>query len=416
MSLIRKLYPAVFALSLFLAAPPHSNAQVSRVVTLADSLAGAVGGMVVDRLGTVYSADFRNSVWKITADGEVSLYASGFYGTSGMAIDRQGRIYQASFNGNYVSRIERSGQHQIIATEGLNGPVGVAVSQEGDLFVNNCSANSISHFNAEGHSRVFAESDLFNCPNGLYLHTDGHLYVVNFSDSKMLSVDESGNVSEFALIPGGGNGHVSFARGAFYVTAFQTHRIYRVSLEGEVTLAAGTGAIGELDGPAGESTFTFPNGIAAGPLGDRLYVNDFINRSPPNLDIPPAPLSNVRMIKLASISELMVAALRSGGVGAMEESYRAFKTDPATSGLFTEIEVNALGYGLMQNGQLPAATRVFELNVESYPNSFNVYDSLGEAYKNAGRDADAIANYEKSLEINAANQNAVDMLEEIRAK
>jgi len=63
-----------------------------------------------------------------------------------------------------------------------------------------------------------------------------------------------------------------------------------------------------------------------------------------------------------------------------------------------------------------AATRVFELNVDAYPNSFNVYDSLAEAYMNAGRDDEAIAFYEKSLEKNGANQNAIDMIEQIRSK
>ncbi len=70
----------------------------------------------------------------------------------------------------------------------------------------------------------------------------------------------------------------------------------------------------------------------------------------------------------------------------------------------------------MTGGQLSAATEVFELNVESYPLSSNVYDSLAEAYMNAGENAKAIQFYEKSLEINPANTNAVDMLKKIRSQ
>ena len=233
-------------------------------------------------------------------------------------------------------------------------------------------------------------------------------------DELMLKVTPDGAVSEFARLPGGGNGHVTFARGDLYATSFTGQRIYRVSTSGEVTHIAGTGARGEADGPGLEATFSWPNGIAAGPRGDRLYVNDFLNRFPPTVEVPPQPLSIVRQIKLPSISSLMVSALQAGGIDAMVDAYRDWKADPATAGLFTEIEVNGLGYQLMGSGQLEAATRVFELNVESYPNSFNVFDSLAEAYMNAGETERAIDYYEKSLELNPGNNNAVKMLERLQ--
>ncbi len=44
----------------------------------------------------------------------------------------------------------------------------------------------------------------------------------------------------------------------------------------------------------------------------------------------------------------------------------------------------------------------------------NIYDSLGEAYMNAGKSDLAIEFYEKSLERNAANSNAVQMLKKLR--
>jgi cytochrome c-type biogenesis protein CcmH/NrfG len=52
----------------------------------------------------------------------------------------------------------------------------------------------------------------------------------------------------------------------------------------------------------------------------------------------------------------------------------------------------------------------------NYPESFNVYDSLAEAYMVNGDKALAITNYEKSLELNPDNQNAVEQLETLRAE
>ena len=98
----------------------------------------------------------------------------------------------------------------------------------------------------------------------------------------------------------------------------------------------------------------------------------------------------------------------------MEAAYRAFKTDPATSGQFTEVEINTLGYRLAATGQPEAAMRIFELNVESHPQSWNAYDSLAEAHMNAGHAERAIDLYEKSIELNPGNSNGLAMLEKLR--
>ncbi len=395
------------------AQPAQPAVQGDRVLTLTDTLPAGVGGVAVDRMGMIYVADFRETVWRVTPDGRAEVFASGLYGASGNAIDSKGNLLQSSFFGNYISRIDRHGGQEILA-DGLLGPVGIAVDAEDNLYVCNCPANTVSFVTGAGQVSTFAESDLLNCPNGITRTPDGVLFVVNFSDERMLKITPDGAVSEFAVLPGGGNGHVTFARGDLYATSFQGNRIYRVSLDGRVDLIAGTGAFGERDGPALEATFTFPNGIAAGPQGDRLYVNDFINRYPPTVELPPQPLSLIRQVKLASISDVMVGALQAGGVDAMVEAYQGWKTNSATSGIFTEVEVNRLGYQLIGRGNLPAAIKVFELNVESYPNSWNVYDSLGEAYMNAGQTERAIEQYEKSLEMNPGNANAAQMLEKLR--
>ena len=56
-----------------------------------------------------------------------------------------------------------------------------------------------------------------------------------------------------------------------------------------------------------------------------------------------------------------------------------------------------------------------ELNIEAYPQSGNVYDSLGEAYMDDGNKPQAIANYQKSLQLNPKNGGAVKMLQKLNA-
>ena len=75
-----------------------------------------------------------------------------------------------------------------------------------------------------------------------------------------------------------------------------------------------------------------------------------------------------------------------------------------------EILMNAFGYELLRSGSVREAIEIFKFNVELYPELFNVYDSLGEAYMKSGESELAIQNYKKSLEINPENSNAKEML------
>jgi Flp pilus assembly protein TadD len=80
-----------------------------------------------------------------------------------------------------------------------------------------------------------------------------------------------------------------------------------------------------------------------------------------------------------------------------------------------EDELNALGYQLVQANKLELAIRIFQLNVEAYPNSGNTYDSLGEAYMDDGNKPQAIANYKRSLQLTPGNNNAIKMLQKLNA-
>lgn len=79
----------------------------------------------------------------------------------------------------------------------------------------------------------------------------------------------------------------------------------------------------------------------------------------------------------------------------------------------TESEMNTMGYTLLQAEKKQEAEGVFKLNVEAYPNSFNVYDSYGEALMEQGKNELAIVNYKKSVELNPASQHGMDMLKKL---
>lgn len=67
----------------------------------------------------------------------------------------------------------------------------------------------------------------------------------------------------------------------------------------------------------------------------------------------------------------------------------------------------------MQAGANLDAIQVFKLNVEDHPQSSNVYDSLGEAYLVDGDKALAIANYQRSIDLDPNNRNGIEALKKL---
>jgi cytochrome c-type biogenesis protein CcmH/NrfG len=61
-----------------------------------------------------------------------------------------------------------------------------------------------------------------------------------------------------------------------------------------------------------------------------------------------------------------------------------------------------------------SAVQIFKLNAREFPDSWNVWDSLGESYVKAGDVKSAKENYEKSLAINPDNKNAREALAKLK--
>ena len=81
---------------------------------------------------------------------------------------------------------------------------------------------------------------------------------------------------------------------------------------------------------------------------------------------------------------------------------------------FSEAEINAYGYIFLQQEKIEEAIKMFRINVDLYPESWNVYDSLGEALLRAGDTDEATAMYEKSIALNPENTNGREVLARIQ--
>jgi len=116
-----------------------------------------------------------------------------------------------------------------------------------------------------------------------------------------------------------------------------------------------------------------------------------------------------------SIAKTLSMTIASSSVEQAVRQYHELKVAQPAAYNLDESELDSLGYELLHGGKVKEAIRIFQLNVEAYPQASNPYDSLGEGYMNDGDKAQAIANYRKSFELNPKNRNAVTMLQKLNA-
>jgi len=108
-----------------------------------------------------------------------------------------------------------------------------------------------------------------------------------------------------------------------------------------------------------------------------------------------------------------IQTLTADGIDAAVAWYEAERRHDKEKMLVTEDRLNGIGYQYLFSGDAQSAVKLFAIMVDAYPNSSNAHDSYGEALGAAGHRVEAIRHYEKSLELNPNNSNAVRQIERL---
>ncbi|MBN2071393.1 MAG: tetratricopeptide repeat protein [Candidatus Krumholzibacteriota bacterium] len=117
-----------------------------------------------------------------------------------------------------------------------------------------------------------------------------------------------------------------------------------------------------------------------------------------------------------SAAAIVGKAIKKKGLENGIKVFQKLKSDGQENIYFKEGEFNTLGYVFLYHEKPDEAIGVFKLNVEEYPDSWNTYDSLGEAYLASGNIEKAKKYYQKSLQINPENKNGQMVLQKIQKK
>ena len=114
-----------------------------------------------------------------------------------------------------------------------------------------------------------------------------------------------------------------------------------------------------------------------------------------------------------SAKEFLQAVIDSGATVAIKD-YLVQREKNAAQRL-NESTINRIGYYLLRLKKVDDAIEVFNQNTIDFPGASNTWDSLAEAYMIKGNKELAIKYYEKSLELDPGNSNAVEQLKKLRS-
>ena len=88
------------------------------------------------------------------------------------------------------------------------------------------------------------------------------------------------------------------------------------------------------------------------------------------------------------------------------EGYLTIQKNNPSSRSVSERDINSIGYRAIRDKEYQKAIEIFKLNVTLYPESANVYDSLGDAYWQVRDSVNALENFKKVLTLDPDNERA----------
>jgi CubicO group peptidase (beta-lactamase class C family) len=113
----------------------------------------------------------------------------------------------------------------------------------------------------------------------------------------------------------------------------------------------------------------------------------------------------------SSIGRAIGKAIVAEGIDAAVGRYHELRKERPDDFTFdSEGDLNTLGYELLRQGKKREAIAVFTLNTEAFPRSWNVFDSLAEAYLANGYKELAVRNYRRSVELNPESRSGIEAL------
>ncbi|MFN3697736.1 MAG: hypothetical protein ACK4VO_09880, partial [Pseudobdellovibrio sp.] len=278
------------------------------------------GGLSIDSNGDLYVVDYNNNlIRKITSAGQVTIYAgkigsfglkngsrldATFYQPSDITIDLLGNLYISETGNNVIRKISTSGTVTTFAgADTHNGYVdglptearfkslsAMTADHLGNIYLTDTDNHIIRKITPNGVVSTFAglaastglvngvsSTARFNSPLDIATDSAGNLYVTDLNNNAIRKITLAGEVTTLV----GSESGIFFpmavtadnAGNVYIIPTPFSHSVMKISSGGGVSIIAGTGSPGYVDGAGGTAQFFSPFGLTTDSLGN-VYVAD----------------------------------------------------------------------------------------------------------------------------------------------
>ncbi len=284
-----------FLLTLFMTLSCLPIIATGAVFTVSDLVAynpSAIGDdLTFGPDGRLYSSPYNAWLYAVSVeDGSVELYGTSLNNSLGSVFKPDGSLFVANLGNSDVEIIPPGGGIALPYANMAGGTSGLCANASRDtLWVAHYYLDYISKLPMTGAGpQIFVSGGHLNGPVGVFMDDDGYLWVGNYDDPKIIKYAPDGTETLVVTLPivTGGIGYICWDGGAWiYATSIMEQQVYRVSMDGEYEVVAGTGAVGHDNGPGDQATFSQPNGMEYDRENDILYVSEFGNRAIRKIEI-----------------------------------------------------------------------------------------------------------------------------------
>lgn len=251
----------------------------AQTVTTIASQVGIDDDLIQAPDGSLIGSNYDGTALRrLTLDGQVAVFATGFASPNGLAYDSQGNLFMADNQGNKVYKFSPNGETETFAT--VSSPSGLLKAWDSDtLIVTSYTGNRVVKLAPDGSITEFLTDSRLNGPVGLCYDDDNTLYLANFNNTRIFKVTPEGALLDYANMPASGRlGFIAYRNGYIYATLFTRNQIWRADAGGVSEQWLGSNN-GSTDGGPDEARFSGPNGIRFSPTRDTLFISDYQSKS-----------------------------------------------------------------------------------------------------------------------------------------
>jgi sugar lactone lactonase YvrE len=203
--------------------------------------------------------------------GELNTFSDNLDGPLGHAFDNEGNLLVSNINGETISKIDINGDAETYLSNAELTGGDITFDKEGIMYHSVYEKGLVLRIDLQKNISTVASGEMLDSPLGIVVLDDGDLIVANFFSGDIVRVHPDGEQELVAALPTS-VGYICKINNTLFATGWSSHKIYRITLSGQVSELFQSASGGNKDGGATTASFLNPNGIESSADGKYLYI------------------------------------------------------------------------------------------------------------------------------------------------